>query len=244
MRSYIFLIFVLAGSLSSFCKDVVIFRTGAEYEGDVKDITPKEILFCPYSSATFLDSTARDGLVKLNPKLLYLLRLEGRGNYYFTEDGKRITGEMRKEISKDADAIYLLSGKEIISYHTVIDRDRVIVQPEKKNKISKLLSKRPIMTEEIAISDIFFIRYADGKREFFNELIPSIIEENTTDKPQEIKIKFYTVKKGETLADIARKNGVSVEDIKKWNEYPDSYKPSRRLVSGEQIMLYITDNPE
>jgi LysM repeat protein len=48
------------------------------------------------------------------------------------------------------------------------------------------------------------------------------------------KLKYHTIKKGDTLWDISIKYHSSVAEIKKWNNITNSYrlKPGKKLIVG------------
>lgn len=237
MRCLILSVLIGLGVLPALSKDLVIFRTGDEYTGSISEITPKEITFKPDILIDAENVVEQNGVVKLDPAQLYLVKIEGRGNYYFNSDGKRMLGEMQDR-PDDVDAIYLLSGREILSYRTVFSGDKILAQTQKK----KFLKKSAQETEILA-QDIFFIRYKDGRREFFNELeVKQIEEEQPAPEPkQEIKVKLYTTVKGDTLIAIAQKNNVTVDQLKEWNEFPAGYAETKKFPVGEQIMIYVIE---
>ena len=49
------------------------------------------------------------------------------------------------------------------------------------------------------------------------------------------KLKYYTVQSGDSLWSIAQSNGVTVEQIKQWNNMDDSY----RIIPGQKIKIRI-----
>ena len=56
-----------------------------------------------------------------------------------------------------------------------------------------------------------------------------------TSKNKGLKKKAYRVKKGDTIGKIARKNGVSINDIKRWN----GLGKSSRIKPGYRLIIYV-----
>jgi membrane-bound lytic murein transglycosylase D len=50
------------------------------------------------------------------------------------------------------------------------------------------------------------------------------------------KVKYYTVQKGDSLWNIAQSHGVTIEQIKQWNNLDDTHK----IVPGQKIKIIIT----
>lgn len=104
--------------------------------------------------------------------------------------------------------------------------DLVYLNPEYKKKIIPASTQNK---HEITLPYKYAMRFAELKDSIYALKVPS---ENYEDLAEYTSIrKVHKVKKGETLARIARKNGVRIADLKAWNVIKGNYvKPGRKLV--------------
>ena len=237
MRRLTLVILSIFTFLTVLSQDLVIFRNGEEFAGHVSQLSNKEIVFSPSQKGTIMGQQSPDGKLRIDPKNLYMIKLKSRGNYYFLRDGNRISGEDH-DIPRGVDVIYLIKGGEIFSYKTNLSLNNLLYIPNKK------LVNDPTAFLEVPLSEVFFIKYKDGTREIFNDLSTPVepqVEKKTTsgDDEKKLKVVFCTSKAGQSLNDIAQEYNVSAEDIREWNDLPESYSLSKKLKAGVQFMIYV-----
>ena len=226
-------------------EDLVVYRNGEERQVRLLMVSSDEV--------TYSLSAKGGPVLKDKLKDVYMLKYSKRGNVYITEDCKRITGENNK-IGKDANIIYLVKGGEIIAYDLQIQENTLVYSSRPRSK-SIFAKKEPEVTmQSIDLHDVFFIRYKDGTKDLINDISPEHKEaeekarieaeekaraEEELKKINETKVIFHNVKKGETLAMIAKRYNVSWYDIITWNDLPKSSKQNVRLKPDMQLMIYI-----
>lgn len=73
-------------------------------------------------------------------------------------------------------------------------------------------------------------------------MVPSVTSSNTSDMADrvaadeaETKLVYYTIRRGDTLWDIARRHNVDVDDLVVWNDI----KSRSRLYPGERLKIYL-----
>lgn len=81
-----------------------------------------------------------------------------------------------------------------------------------------------------------FIQYEMDKREKINEGRKSyfIKDSTTTALASNTKVKYYKVKRGDNLGDIAKRNDVAVSDLKKWNRLKGN-----SVAAGKSLKIII-----
>lgn len=93
---------------------------------------------------------------------------------------------------------------------------------------------------------MFLIKYKDGTKDKLSDISlkkqesPVAVEE-TVDEPVEeepLQVVFHSVSKGETLSSVAKKYGVTVDEIIEWNDLPAKLKANSRLQADMQLMIY------
>jgi membrane-bound lytic murein transglycosylase D len=87
------------------------------------------------------------------------------------------------------------------------------------DRIAYKMKKKPAPKPELAVTPEKAIVEKDGKKE-----VSSDVAEN---EPQ-----YYTVEPGDNLSAVARKYGVTVKDIKQWNNFEDD-----DLLTGTKIIV-------
>lgn len=225
--------------------DLIIFRNGDEKEVRIVMVSSDEV--------TYSESAKGGPIIKDKLKDVYMLRYSKRGNVYVTEDCKRITGENQK-IDKDANVIYLIKGREILAYDLKIQENTVAysAKPKSKSLFGKKDTVEPM--HSLDISEVFFIKYIDGTKDLINDITAERKEaeeqarkeaeekaqaEEELKKINETKVIFHNVKKGETLAIIAKRYHISCGDIIEWNDLPKNTKQNAKLKPDMQLMIYV-----
>lgn len=231
IRYLVFTIVALTWS-ASMAQDVVILRTGDELKGKVLQVSQTEVKLEPKNGTIFSKSS---NVVTINPSDIYLIKYKERGNLYFKENGQRLSGEKQK-LDRSADIIYLCEGKEIQAWDLKRDTEHITFRTTKEPK------KAVSSTASVDNSAVFMIKYSDGSRDVVSDISANKPQEDLqsqdakTSEPQ-IKVVFYTVKPGDTLLKIAENYGVSVDDLRSWNEIGASVKDNARLKPGVQYMI-------
>ncbi len=226
-------------------EDLIIFRNGDEKEVRIVMVSSDEV--------TYSESAKGGPVIKDKLKDIYMLRYSKRGNVYITEDCKRISGENQK-IDKDANVIYLVKGGEILAYDLLIQENTVMYSAKPKNK--SLFGKKGTVEpmQSLDISDVFFIKYKDGTKDLITDITAERKEaeekakkeaeekaqaEEELKKINETKVIFHNVKKGETLAIVAKRYHISCDNIIEWNDLPKNTKQNAKLTPDMQLMIYV-----
>lgn len=216
-------------SLESNAQDFVILANGEEIECKLNSVSDESIQIA---------ITRRSGLKKhsmtetypLNE--VYMIKGSKRGTTFIV-DGKRII-KPSSDIPKDANIIYLLEGGEIPAWDITLGANGVV---------SYKKEKKTFEDQHLLASQIFMIKYADDSKDIFNSpLAVAQKQEEAESKPEpepkpELKVVFHTVKKGETLANIAERYDVTVDDIKEWNELGGALSDQYRPKANTQLMI-------
>ena len=216
-------------SFESDAQDFVILANGEEIECKLNSVSDESIQIA---------ITRRSGLKKhtmtetypLNE--VYMIKGGKRGTTFIV-DGKRII-KPSSDIPKDANIIYLLEGGEIPAWNITLGANGVV---------SYKKEKKTFEDQHLLASQIFMIKYADDSKDIFNSpLAVAQKKEEAESKPEpeskpELKVVFHTVKKGETLAGIAKRYDVTVDDIKEWNELGGALSDQYRPKANTQLMI-------
>jgi membrane-bound lytic murein transglycosylase D len=67
-----------------------------------------------------------------------------------------------------------------------------------------------------------------------NSATKTSVDSTAVSTPSNGKLKYYTVQKGDSLWNIAQINGVTIDQIKQWNNIPDG-----KIVPGQKIKILI-----
>lgn len=215
--------------LESNAQDFVILANGEEIDCKLNSVSDESIQIA---------ITRRSGLKKhtmtetypLNE--VYMIKGGKRGTTFIV-DGKRII-KPSTDIPKDANIIYLLEGGEIPAWNITLGANGVV---------SYKKEKKTFEDQHLLASQIFMIKYADDSKDIFNSpLAVAQKKEEAESKPEpepkpELKVVFHTVKKGETLAGIAERYDVTVDDIKEWNELGGALSDQYRPKANTQLMI-------
>lgn len=248
LSKYIISIPLLFSSLQLMAQeDLIIYRNGNEKNVKLVMVSSDLVTYRENSKNT---TEFQDSL-----KNVYMLKFSKRGNVYITEDGKRMTGENQK-ISKEANLIYLISGREIQAYSLRIEDDKVLYDSKKESGGIFNRKRTSNSAETIPLSDVFFIKYSDGTKDLIKDISAEAIRKEKEEaerlareqaeleeaKKNEKKVVFHQVKRGETLGSIAKKYKVSSAEILEWNDLPRTYKLATRLKADMQLMIYVKPN--
>lgn len=222
--------------------DLILYRDGSEKEVKLIQVSKDEVVYSISSKGS--------PVIKDDIKDIYMLRYSKRGNVYITPEGKRITGENHK-IDKNADLIYLIEGGLIQAYNLQILSDIVKYesQPQGGGLFGKKQQAEPLRS--LDLNKIFLIQYKDGTKDIITDLSQSVKKEGSVGKDtqsvpvegenpvSEKKVIFHNVKNGETLALIAQRYHVTINEIIEWNDLPKNLKPNAKLKPEMQLMLYV-----
>ena len=82
-----------------------------------------------------------------------------------------------------------------------------------------------------------YVNYEYSKRERPYESRYALKDNEATDNHEATKTKFYKIKRGDSLSEIANKFGVTLSELKKWNRIRGTYAPR-----GKMLKIYSYDN--
>lgn len=235
-------IVLMHGNVAAFSQDdVIILRDGTEMPAKIIQVDSKKVTYRE-------DDSKRSPLKYKILGDVYMVRFEKRGNVYITADGKRITGENEKW-DKSTNRIYLVSGREILANSLKVTEDQILYTEKTQSK--SVFKKVESQQFSVKRSEVFMIAYSDGTRDIITDLSPKwktsqeMVDETaeTAKQPEskedEKQVIFHNVKKGDTLAAIAKRYGVEAGDIIGWNDLPKNTKPAARLRPEMQLMIYV-----
>ncbi len=221
--------------------DIIMFKTGETLNAHVVQVSKNEITYK-------LSNKKNEPLQTVDLTDAYMIKFAKRGNVYITPEGKRITGENQK-IDRHADVIYLVKGGEIQAYNLQIGEDKIVYQTSKKAEKGRVPQQ-----QVLAPFQVFMIIYSDGTRDLITDLTqpdplryayvvpeefkqPEVAPEVAAEPEQQVV--FHSVKRGESLGDIATRYNVTVENLKEWNDLPKQLKAHAKLQSDMQLMIYV-----
>lgn len=159
MRNFFILLFICLATIANAQDDMVILRNGREMMVKIIQIGDKQVIYK-------LSDKKKAAEQYLNSKEVYMICFKEDRNVYFNADGSRFTGE-RYELDKDADILYLVSGKEIPVYQ--LNMTSNVIRYKERDK-----KKAPICRYEK--SDVFMIKYKDGTKDIITAF-PDIKQE-------------------------------------------------------------------
>lgn len=159
MRNFFILLFICLATIANAQDDMVILRNGREMMVKIIQIGDEQVIYK-------LSDKKKAAEQYLNSKEVYMIRFKEDRNVYFNADGSRFTGE-RYELDKDADILYLVSGKEIPVYQ--LNMTSNVIRYKERDK-----KKAPICRYEK--SDVFMIKYKDGTKDIITAF-PDIKQE-------------------------------------------------------------------
>ncbi len=169
---------------------------------------------------------------------LYLIHYEKRGNVFINEEGKRITGTRIKN-KPDATRLYLIKREQIQAYNLAFHGDSLTY------RISKPNANQAKVIYTIPLSEVFLVKYPDGTSDLVNDLSPqskqevAVVEEKPVIIPVQEQTIYHSVKRGETLQQIADRYDVSIDDVRKWNKLKSTIKPNSRLRTGLKLEIHV-----
>lgn len=217
-------------------KDVIMLRSGLEKEVYVIQVGNDKIV---YKESKGKNATEEF----LNLEDVYMISYEKRGIVYITQDGKRVSedAESMKALKKKASSwVYLVKGKVYPAYNLKISQDEIEFKRLSGKDFSNMIFNK---------NDVFLIKYSDGTKDIITEFKPKeapkpAITKTPEVKPEELvedvqQVIFHNVKSGDTLAKLAKRYNVKVEELKEWNELPAKLKPTARLQTDMQLMIYV-----
>lgn len=235
MKNYVLPIaLVLASAFSSptiAAQDVVILRSGEELKGKIIQVSQNEVKMESKKGSVF----SKPFTSSINPSDIYLIKYKERGNLYFKEDGKRVSGEKQK-LDSSADIVYLCEGKEIQAWDLKHNSETITFRTTKDQK------KASSSTLTVANGAVFMIKYSDGSCDVITDITlyktPEVVpSEKKEDNEPQIKVVFYTVKAGDTLTKIAEEFNVSIDELREWNDISTSTKDNAKLKVGIQYII-------
>jgi len=133
--------------------DLIIFRDGTERKVKIAMVTN--------DNTTFIEGDKKSSRQEtVDNKSIYLIKYEKRGNMFFTDEGKRFSGEGDGKIPSGASVIYLLEGNEVPAYNVTIEGGSVMFFNSKKKGSPQL---------SVGSDKVFLIKYPDGTRDLMND---------------------------------------------------------------------------
>lgn len=245
MKNLICAIVFFCCALSVTAKDLVMLRNGLEMQVYVVQVGNDRLV---YKVSDDDDAT----MEFVDVKDVYMIFYEKRGIVYITQEGKRVSEDaMVTELLINDDApsnVYLKKGKIYPAYNLQILEDEIVFDRVVAMK-QKFFSKKKEMAKiTLSKDEVFLIKYKDGTKDIINEFAPKEepkveieVELQEPEKPTEDvqQVIFHNVKSGDTLAKLAKRYNVTVEEIKEWNDLPEKLKSTARLQNDMQLMLYV-----
>lgn len=242
MKHLVSFIFLLSCALSLSAKDRIMLRSGLEMSVKVVQVGNEQII---YKESDDEDASEQ----ALDIKDVYMISYETRGIVYITQDGKRVSEDAvsTKRIKEKAPQwVYLVEGKVYPAYNLQILEDQIVFDRIVGVKKGFLSNKVEMASMALKKEEVFLIKYLDGSKDIITEFKPKEPQKNPepeteVEEPQEEEqqVIFHNVKSGDTLAKLAKRYNVTIEDIKEWNDLPEKLKPTARLQTDMQLMLYV-----
>lgn len=249
MKNLICFILLSCCALGVAAKDLVMLRNGLELQVYVVQVGNDKVV---YKNSNKGDATSE----LIDVKDVYMIFYEKRGIVYFTLEGKRVSEDIitTKLLKKKDDApakVYLMKGKIIPAYNLQILENQIVFDRVVTIKRSFLSSKKEMSRMELHKDEVFLIKYKDGTKDIITEFASKedskvddsevANEESNNEKSEEkeLQVVFHNVKSGDTLAKLAKRYNVTVDEIKEWNDLPEKLKPTARLQNDMQLMLYV-----
>lgn len=237
MRVISILLFLFAFSgVARADSDHIIFRTGQEADVKLFQINDQRIVYA-------LDKRPNSERFESPSTDIYMVYIQGQGNVYFTREGQRVTGETQRINRKKTDVIYLVNGGEVAADNIRITPE--FIKYDIKNKDNKgqlgFIGRQSITEEQIEKDSVFMICYRSGMNDIITPVDTPItpVEEEVQpeDTEPQYTVVFYSTVSGDTLERVASNFGVTVEQLKEWNDLPQQ-RSQARLRVGLQLMIY------
>lgn len=237
MRYLVSTIVLLCCVLGVTAKDVIMLRNGLELEVNIVQVGNDKIVY--------KDTKGKNATEQfLDVEDVYMISYEKRGIVYITQDGKRVSedAESLKTIARASSWVYLVKGKIYPANDIRFSENEIEFKRLRGKEFSSMIFNK---------SDVFLIKYSDGTKDIITEFKPKeeeqpkmVVEQKPEVQPEEPiedvqQVIFHNVKSGDTLAKLAKRYNVTVEDIKEWNELPAKLKSTARLQTDMQLMLYV-----
>lgn len=233
-RIYLLMFLYLSMSIHALSQGHIVFRNGQEYDVRLYQMDDNKIVF-----ENIGDNQERREVAS---KDVYMVYIEKQGNFYFSSDGKRISGEPERVNPKKYNAIYLVKGQELPADKVLIEEDAIKYSYTDKGKGLKKIKiwDRKVVEGTLNKSDVFFIRYKSGMVDIITPLEKTEEQETSSvaHQDQEYSVFFHKVVRGETVKDIASKYNVTVQDIIDKNDLPVTTESTTKLKVGLDIMIY------
>lgn len=219
--------------------DRIIFRDGRIEEVEIDQVSDVQLRYRSKHNKKVQQS--------VRTKDVYMYTIDSYGNTYVTKEGKRFSGEV-KPVGNNVDVIYLVSGKEI-GVESITRYPDAISYVEKRS--GKKNKKEALPVVNLDNSQVFMICFKNGMTELVTPLdLPEEVVEEDSKKEDEVAqeeqdqspqytVVFHEVKKGDTIAKVAEKYGVSEAGIREWNEIPSKTKSGAQLKIGTNLMIYV-----
>jgi membrane-bound lytic murein transglycosylase D len=139
------------------------------------------------------------------------------GRYYYTQK-KRTSAEVESHIVQPGETLWWISQKYGIRLSALKSKNRIRKDSELKPGMVLTLQEPRKRGEEIPVIPVSSPETASAPVNVQSE--PVRVEPRTDqskDQPDQGGTVYHTVSRGETLFSISKKYGVTVEEVKKWN---------------------------
>lgn len=229
-----------ACSIGLMANDILISLKGDILEGKIDHVTQDKVYVIPRLDNKVMNLMVKTAKMALpvSLKKVYMIRKEKGMTTFVHQDGSTDSVQSQKW-DKSADRIYLMEGNEIQCWNAKIGDNAATYLISNPSKVR-------LQTEEsIPLADIFMIWHKDGTKEIINEF--EIKEEYMSDDfdyaafeeecDKKAWANVYELPEAMTIGDIARKHGVSAEDICRWNNCPDRYNAATILKAGSTVWV-------
>lgn len=240
MRYFAFALFVLAACLGARADwDHIIFRSGNELDVKLYQVNDQRIV---YST----DRRQQSERFEVPSTDVYMVYVDGQGNVYLTPEGQRVTGEPQRANRRKNDVIYLVSGREIAAENIRITPD--VIKYDVRSGGGGFLGRGggQITEEQLPKNEVFMICYRNGMNDIITPIdtppAPPVEEPAPEPAEPQYTVVFYSTERGDTLETVAARYGVTVEQLKEWNDLPNQ-RPTSTLRTGMQLMVYQLQTP-
>lgn len=220
---------------ASAVNDHIILRNGQEHRVKLYQINDRKVVYA-------LDDNQRSERFEVPSTQVYMVYIKDQGNVYFNPDGQRFSGELERVNPSKNDVIYLVAGREIAAENIRITAEDIRYDVRSKGRGMLGMGKGSITENDIPKDSVFMIRYRNGITDIITPIDSIIPAEPEAPAPVQMETKIvvvtHEVERGDTLAKVAEKYGVTSDQIKEWNDLPARQRNETPLRPGTTLTIY------